>query len=679
MRLRGQLVLAALVVAMLPLSAVLFLKPIESLLRSGHEQAVGETAATAASLLVEAGIPAAMPTSARTPTLYLHPAEGTRLLDGYADDWSAWIDRIVSVEGTRVREGSAEQLDAGPDSVRLAALLDDRMLELYLRVRDDSPGFADVAGTAGDAVRLEIRDADGLRRFDVAPTAPGPLALQDRFGRLLRGHWQDRSDGWSLELRVLVTGPVETVSLEVVDRGGPAQLVQRHTSGPLRAMTRDLDAQERLERLAIGPAWWLDSDGWVRAHAVGPSSSSPAGSTPTDRDDPQGVFDFLMAARMPSLPGWSERSARLQSPVLDAAQAGSSGATWGRVGAERSIRVRYAVPVADRGVLVIERDAGPLLLVANRAVLSWLGVSLLLFTVLALLLFGFALLLALRIRRLRNSTEQAVGDAGRLERLPEASKAPDELGDLSRGLRDLLLRLREHQRYLQSLADSLAHELRTPVSMVQSSLDNLQDAEEPQRAVYLARAGQGARRLQRIVQAMSQASRLEESLQNEPRRPLDLARLVRDYVAARSATLPGHRLLAEVNEDLEARVDGAEDLLAQLLDKVVDNAVDFTPVDGRIRLCLSPDEGGWVLDVDNEGVPIDPERAAAAFDSMVSYRRGNAREEDTPHLGLGLYVARCIVQFHRGRISARPLDDGTRIRIWLPGCARTSEQGRSLE
>jgi signal transduction histidine kinase len=674
MRLRGQLLLAALIVALLPISAVLFLKPIEQLLRSGHEQAVAETATTAAALLADAAPPDHSRGSDEGVALYLHPATGRRLLDGYADDWTAWIDRVVGVEGRRSEVQAADRLEDGEDPVRLAALLDGRMLELYLRVRDGSPQFSDVAGSPGDTVRLEITDAEGLRRFELAPTAPGPLVLRDRFGRLLRGYWQDRSDGWSLELRALIAEPVRAVSVEVIDRAGDGRAPLRHATGPLAAVGRDREAQQRLERLAIGPAWWLDRDGWVRAHAAGAAALSPAeGREVAEAADRQGALDFLMAARMASMPAWSERSARLQSETLDAAQAGTSGAAWGRVGTERSIRVRYAVPVGDQGVLVVERDAGPLLLVANRAVLSWLGASLLLYTVLALLLFGFALLLALRIRRLRNTTEQAVSDAGRLERLPQASRARDELGDLSRGLHDLLLRLREHQRYLQSLADSLAHELRTPVSMVQSSLDNLENASEPERAVYLARAGQGARRLRRIVQAMSQASRLEESLESEPRRPMDLARLVRDYAAARSPALPRHRLRADVEDEVRAPIDGAEDLLAQLLDKIVDNAVDFTPEDGQITLRVAAFRDGWQLAVENEGVPIDPDRAAAAFDSMVSFRSTKSPDDDAPHLGLGLYVARCIVQFHGGRISARPTAAGSCFEVWLPAHRSVSE------
>jgi two-component system sensor histidine kinase ChvG len=681
MRLRGQLLFAGLIVALLPISAVLFLKPVEHLLRSGHEQAMAESARTAAALLAESGLTIDATDDAtddRTrdgdpaAVLYLHPPSGRRLLDGYADDWRSSLDRIVRIDGDRVTSARADELEEGGDPVRLAAILDGRMLELYLRVQDGSPGFATTRGEQGDAVHLTLSDADGARRFVLAPTAPGPIALRDSFGRLLRGHWQDRPDGWSLELRTLVNGPVTKVALDVIDRSD-GEVLRRHTTGALTPLGRLDKAEQRLERLGIGPAWWVDQGGWVRAHASGGVIGRDPDAADATPGNEQGALDFLMAARMDELPIWSRRSVRLASTAIEAVLSGGEGAEWGRVGSERSIRVRYAVPVGQQGALVIERDAGPLLLVANRAVLSWLGATFLLFMLLALLLFGFALLLAVRIRRLKAATERAVGESGRLEALPEASTARDELGDLSRGLRGLLLRLREHQRYLQSLADSLAHELRTPVSMVQSSLENLEAAKASEQPVYLERAGQGARRLRRIVQAMSQASRLEESLQREPRRPMDLARLVRDYCDVRNAALPLHRLHAELDAGLRAPIEGAEDLLAQLLDKIVDNAVDFTPDHGRITLGVHAEDGGWLLWIENEGVPIDPEQASAAFDSMVTFRTSKRRDDGAPHLGLGLYVARCIVQFHEGRIWAQPTDRGTRVEVWLPACNNVFE------
>ena len=93
--------------------------------------------------------------------------------------------------------------------------------------------------------------------------------------------------------------------------------------------------------------------------------------------------------------------------------------------------------------------------------------------------------------------------------------------------------------------------------------------------------------------------------------------------------------------------------------------------------------------MDNEGPRIEADKRAAMFDSMVSFRdarerRGTsghdpgpgARRDDAPHLGLGLYIARCIVEFHGGRIDARATERGTAIEIWLGAVKGRGTWGR---
>lgn len=660
MNLRGQLLLAAALVALLPLTAVLFLNPIERMLREGHEQAVAESANSAVAAIESFGVGQAE--ASDDPVLYLHPSEAARLLDGYADDWRGQIDRVVGINGGRAFDRMAEALEQGTDPVRLAAVGDGSSIALYLRAIDNNPVYADAEGRSGDAVRIALGNG---RLLVFEPAAPGPIALRDGAGRLVRGYWQDRIDGWSLEIRLPRSPADRGIGIAVIDRGSGGETPVEHRAQRLRLVGRIPALDRHLDEQSVGPAWLIDDRGWVLAF------DSPGDGVRLDVERIPGVFDYLMAARLDDGTPWSEDSARLVGPEIDAALDGQTGTSWLRIGASRDIRLRQAHPVDIEGarhVLVVERDAGPLLLLANRAVLSWLGASLAVFMAVALVLFGFVLVLTLRIRRLRNTAELAVERGGRVGALPPASSARDELGDLSRSLRGLLERLREHQRYLQTLADKLAHELRTPVSMVQSSLDNLAAESDPARSGdYLRRADQGAQRLRRIVQAMSQAARLEDSLKAERRCPVSLNGLVSDYVAVRRDEIRAAGRALEFDASSvaagEDRIDGSEDLLAQMLDKIVDNALDFTPERGRIDVRLEPTPIGCRLSVENDGPQIDPDRRAAMFDSMVSWRASGG---DAAHLGLGLYVARCIADYHGGRIDARSTDRGTAIDIDFP-------------
>ena len=131
----------------------------------------------------------------------------------------------------------------------------------------------------------------------------------------------------------------------------------------------------------------------------------------------------------------------------------------------------------------------------------------------AVLLMAFATRLSMRIRRLRDEAESAIDARGHIARLTAGSDARDEIGDLSRSFSAVLERLAEHHAYLEAMAGRLSHELRTPIAVVRSSLENLKlsrDDPEP----YIERAEQGLARLGRQLQhrrrALPQQCRLPE-------------------------------------------------------------------------------------------------------------------------------------------------------------------------
>ena len=131
----------------------------------------------------------------------------------------------------------------------------------------------------------------------------------------------------------------------------------------------------------------------------------------------------------------------------------------------------------------------------------------------ALLLF--ASVLSWRIRRLSLSAGMAIADDGRIASDFPQSKVRDEVGELSRQYGDLLDRVRRYNDYLHSLSRKLSHELRTPIAVIQGSLDNLEAGGPEQQTEYLARAREGLARLQRILTAMSEASALEDSIRGQ--------------------------------------------------------------------------------------------------------------------------------------------------------------------
>ena len=148
-------------------------------------------------------------------------------------------------------------------------------------------------------------------------------------------------------------------------------------------------------------------------------------------------------------------------------------------------------------------------------------------------------------------------------------------------------------------------------------------------------------------------------MRSQPRERFDAREVVRGCVYA----YPQQRFDVDVPAE-PVWLLGAPDLYAQMLDKLVANAVDFAykgreAGDEPIRVRLEPRGGEAILTVSNRGPRLPEAMASKLFDSMVSVRSANSGGE--PHLGLGLYIVRLIAEFHGGRAEALDREDGSGV------------------
>lgn len=326
----------------------------------------------------------------------------------------------------------------------------------------------------------------------------------------------------------------------------------------------------------------------------------------------------------------------------------------------RAVVVSAAHPiwVGDQvhGAVVVEETTNRIASLRSQALERLLLVTLAVFAVVAAVLFWFATRISSRIRRLSDEAEAAIDARGRVTRLTTASEAGDEIGDLSRGFSTVLGRLARYNAYLEALAGRLSHELRTPLAVVRSSLENLRAAHTPEEvARYVARAEEGLGRLGTILARMAEASRLEQGLQSASRERFDAAEVVRGCVEGyRLAYAPRAFELSLPPGPLHAL--GSADLLAQMLDKFVENAVDFAQEGSAIRVWLEGDARHMRLRVANDGPQLPESIRESLFESMVSSR--SPGQASGPHLGLGLHIARLIAEFHEGSVRAENLPAG---------------------
>ena len=327
-------------------------------------------------------------------------------------------------------------------------------------------------------------------------------------------------------------------------------------------------------------------------------------------------------------------------------------------GDERIVSAAHPIWQRDQvlGAVLVEEAPSGLAALRSQALERLMLATLLVFAAVAGLLLWFAARLSSRIRRLSDEAEAAIDFQGRVSGLTTASGAGDEIGELSRRFNQVLQRLSGYNAYLESLASRLSHELRTPLAVVRSSLENLHGAHDAtETARYVARAEEGLGRLSMILSRMTEASRLEQGLSTAQRERFDAAAVIRGCVEGYRLAYATRTFELEVSER-ELWCLGAPDLLAQMLDKLAENAVDFAAEGTAVRIRVDASGDHWRLRVENDGPPLPEGMHDALFESMVSVRTGSADAQ--PHLGLGLYVARLIAAFHAGRLVAANLPSG---------------------
>jgi len=679
MTLKRQLLLVSLLTLVLPWAGYRFIHETESALRTGQQQMLAGTARAIADSLAKypEEFPAASSSGRRvSDQIYGHALEARPEIDGYIDDWT--IDR------------AALQTMRGVDGpVRFALGIFDQAVYLYVEVTDrhivyaqpEAPPSGDDVGDGGrfsDGIQLVSSNPPYLEnRFTFTAEAPGPIITHVETANgstpepTIHAQWQDVPGGYQVEARIPATLLGTHLGVVVFNTADDSQAPVRSSSftgATPGAFVRSSPELTGIAANLVQPGMRLivtDAAGWRIAQS-GKLTPPDTGGSGIRSAWPRIIYDALVESGEEASLAEPDASGLEQQGYIVAALNGSESAGWFRSNESGTAVVAVAQPIRVRqhvvGAVILQQGTDAILSLTNEGLSRLINVTLIATILVAVTLLGYATWLSRRIRRLSVAAERALdGDQLRV-RLPSAGSR-DEVGDLSRSFSSVLQRLGDYNDYLRSLASKLSHELRTPLAIVTSSLENLEH--EPLNeasASYAARARDGADRLRRILTAMSEASRVEELMQNvEPER-LDLAAALAAAVAAYRDVYPDRRFVLATDLDT-APMRGSPELLIQMLDKLVDNAVDFSAAGDTVTVRLDRNDGRLLLAVENPGPSLPGRMRSQLFDSMVSMRPGS----DSRHLGLGLYVARLIAEGHRGRIDASNIEGGVAVVVSLPG------------
>jgi signal transduction histidine kinase len=229
-------------------------------------------------------------------------------------------------------------------------------------------------------------------------------------------------------------------------------------------------------------------------------------------------------------------------------------------------------------------------------------------------------------------------------------------------------RLRELDRLKDEFISLVSHELRTPLTSIRGYIELLQEDDtlgEDQRR-YLGVVDRNASRLLDLVSDLLFLAQVDAGKLAFELRPVDLEVIVAECVEASQPTAAAKKIdLVASTQPLPSQLQGDPARLVQVLDNLVSNALKFTPEGGRVEVRLSALEGIAVIEVADTGLGLAEDEQAQLFERF--FRSSRATEHAIPGTGLGLPIAKAIVERHGGRIVVESaVDAGTTVRVELP-------------
>jgi len=626
--------------------------------------------------------------------LYAHPLQNPVRMDGKLDDWGEELaDQLLHF--------GSEETGADGD---FELLLGERggLLHVFMRITDANPIYRNpdyLRLDNADHVRLNFIKADGEDgRINITLPQPGVITAYEmdtnwRFAETgnptneVQGFFETTPEGYHLEFRLPLSrlGSSRYFGVSFVDVDDPEtrEVVAITQTLPTAGkesfnlvVLRSPELLNIIQGLGYSGARILVIDSEKRVRAETGSSltvvteSAPPSAFRAFRLIFQEIRPFIHW--ITTFEEWQpirsppEASEEIADAAITASLAGNP------ISLRRSISefneiIIAAHPIVSRdaviGTVVVEQNIDEILSFQRSALEEVILLSILSLFAVFIALLAFAGRLAWRIRNLRREASAAIDQYGRLRTsfLQSEITAGDEIGDLARSVSNMLSKLHQHNTFLENMPRTLRHEINNPLNTLSTSLQNLaEENPEVRDSKYLASAQRGVARIGSIVQNLADAANLEESLQAEELEIVDIDQFLNSYVANCRLTHPecefvyrgpGHKVHAEV----------ADYRIEQLLDKIVDNAIDFHRANSSIRIQLDTHHDDLQITVANRGPMLPAKAESSLFDSMVSHRGPQNRL----HFGLGLYVVRIIAEYHGGFVRAINLADGSGVAIMV--------------
>jgi two-component system sensor histidine kinase ChvG len=258
--------------------------------------------------------------------------------------------------------------------------------------------------------------------------------------------------------------------------------------------------------------------------------------------------------------------------------------------------------------------------------------------------------------------------------VPRLPSRVDEIGTLARAVSDMSHTLHQRVDATEMFAADVAHELKNPLASLSSAVESLRSVTQPElRAQLQDIISDDVRRLDRLITDISELSRIDARLSRTAFERVDMNALVEGLVSSRTARgkSPDVAIDFARNGKKPLLVSGEASQLSRVIENLLDNAVSFSPPGSTVRIGLTADADSALISVDDEGPGIADSAREAIFERFHSNRPEG--EAFGKHSGLGLAIARAIIDGHDGDITVAPNEagrKGARFVIRLPKVAQ---------
>ena len=635
--------------------------------------------------------------------LYAHPLTTPIRIDGKSNDWEGILSYNVSF-GVDLIDESEDASTRVPNQFYLVLGEHNDQVYALLQVRDDALVFRD-----RNILRLDLSDHiritftgqnDEIKKMVVTMTEPGVTtaymmdedwryAIQGDSENRVQGYMTENDEGYAIEFRMPLEllGSTKHFGLAVVDVDQPETRAIESITGTLPSAGREafglvlLKSPEVL-RIVEGLGYSganiqvIDAEGRVRAEVGSYQTATVSNTIETEMSLTNQWFAYfdkvmdLFYAQIDAQLRRAENSVSEDQVIIDSLAGQPSYQRRYTPDEGEVIIAAHPIISGDEviGTVVLKQNTNRIQQLRQDALQRIVNFSVLSLVIFVILILTFSVRLARRIRKLGAEATNAIDIYGRLQtnQLRSETKSGDEIGDLARSISGMLAKLHQHNQFLENMPRTLRHEINNPLNTLSTSLQNLEsEPSEQARVKYLESAKRGVIRIGMIVQNLADAANLEDALEAEELEIIDLHQLVESYLN-NSRVVHDDRQFEYKGTQKQVLSRVSDYRIEQLLDKLVDNAVDFSPEHSIITVGLTTDNQNLTLFVTNQGPTIPRDMIDNIFDSMVSVRATNP--DNRLHFGMGLYVVRVIAEHHGGSVSANNLGNGqgVTIRVTLP-------------